>query len=381
MVESTAKLREEILALSGVDIMLDDNTFKSTYQILDELAVKWEDLTDIQQASITELIAGKRQGNVVSSLMTNFDTARDALETSLNSSGSAMREHEKWQQSLEAQINKLKASWQGLSQAFMKSDFLHGALNAVIGLVDGLTKLIDTVGTLPTLLGTAAAGLSLFKNKGLFTFDKDAKSIQLLGNGFTDLKGKYTQIQTAISRYNSMSSKSAAFQEKYNKAMAGSSTSMGTYLRGLNGAKASFGGYIGSLVGATVKTIALEAATTLLNTALTMGISLAIQGLITLFDKLIVTSDELAEKVEEVVSKFEEEHSALKELKRDYDTTNESSMISRYEKLSKGVDNLGRNVSLTADEYSEYQDIVNSIADQIPSLITGYDEQGNALLS
>ena len=60
MVESTAKLRAEIQALSGVDIMKDENTFKSTYDILDELAVKWQDLTDIQQATITELIAGKR---------------------------------------------------------------------------------------------------------------------------------------------------------------------------------------------------------------------------------------------------------------------------------------------------------------------------------
>ena len=50
MVESTAKLREEILALSGVDIMDGANQFKSTYAIMDELAQKWEDLTDIQQA-------------------------------------------------------------------------------------------------------------------------------------------------------------------------------------------------------------------------------------------------------------------------------------------------------------------------------------------
>ena len=58
MAESTAKLREEIMALSGVDIMLNDDTFKSTYQIMDELSEKWSSLTDIQQASITELIAG-----------------------------------------------------------------------------------------------------------------------------------------------------------------------------------------------------------------------------------------------------------------------------------------------------------------------------------
>ena len=50
MVDSTAKLRQEIMALSGVDIMASATEFKSTYQIMDELAQKWEDLTDIQQA-------------------------------------------------------------------------------------------------------------------------------------------------------------------------------------------------------------------------------------------------------------------------------------------------------------------------------------------
>ena len=50
MVDSTAKLREEIMALSGVDIMKNSTEFKSTYQIIDELSQKWQDLTDIQQA-------------------------------------------------------------------------------------------------------------------------------------------------------------------------------------------------------------------------------------------------------------------------------------------------------------------------------------------
>lgn len=60
MAESTAKLREEIMALSGVDIMLDESTFKNSYQILDELSQKWEDLSDIEQASLTELVAGDK---------------------------------------------------------------------------------------------------------------------------------------------------------------------------------------------------------------------------------------------------------------------------------------------------------------------------------
>ena len=51
MAESTAKLQKELLALSGVNIMKDKNTFKSTYDILDELSTKWQSLSDIQQAN------------------------------------------------------------------------------------------------------------------------------------------------------------------------------------------------------------------------------------------------------------------------------------------------------------------------------------------
>lgn len=165
MVESTAKLRQEIKALSGVDIMLNDTTFKSTYDIMDELAVKWKDLTDIQQGSITELIAGKRQGNVVSSLMSNFDIARDALETSMNSEGSAMAEHAKWMESLEAKINQLQATWQELSQVFMNDGFLKGLVDAGTDILSFLTAIIDKIGALPALI-TAITSVMSFKNVG-----------------------------------------------------------------------------------------------------------------------------------------------------------------------------------------------------------------------
>lgn len=155
MAESTASLRAEIKALSGVDIMLDNSTFKSTYQILDELSLKWKDLSDISQATIVELMAGKHQGNVFASLMSNFQTARDALNTSLESSGSAMKEHAKWSESIEARLNKLKATWQSFAQTFMDSKTLKVGIDLLSGLVNILEKLIDTLG----VLGTVGAGI------------------------------------------------------------------------------------------------------------------------------------------------------------------------------------------------------------------------------
>lgn len=160
MAESVAKLREEIVALSGVDIMKDENTFKSTYDILDELSKKWSDMTDIQQASVTELIAGKRNGNIVSALMSNFDIARESLNTALNeSTGSAERELENWNQGLEASFNRFKAQFQELSTTSLSSDFLKGFVDTGTGALDILTQIIDKFG----LLTTVIAGVGIAK--------------------------------------------------------------------------------------------------------------------------------------------------------------------------------------------------------------------------
>ena len=160
MAESVAKLREEIKALSGVDIMQDENTFKSTYDILDELSTKWKDLTDIQRASVTELIAGKRNGNVVSSLMQNFDIARETLNTALNDSeGSAEKELANYQKGIEYSLDKLQAAFQKFSTTTVNSDFLKGIVDTGTGALNLLDSLIDKFGVFATL----GAGVGITK--------------------------------------------------------------------------------------------------------------------------------------------------------------------------------------------------------------------------
>ena len=165
MAESTASLRQEIMALSGVDIMIDDNTFKSTYDILDELSMKWQDLTDIQQASITELIAGKRQGNVVSALMDNFDIARQTLDTALNDSeGSAERELANYQKGIQYSLDKFNASFQAMSTSFLDSDIFKGIIDSGTTLLNLLTAIGEVGGGLGAVFGTLA---TYFSTKGL----------------------------------------------------------------------------------------------------------------------------------------------------------------------------------------------------------------------
>lgn len=58
-VESKSKLQSKVLALSGVNILTDAGEYKSTYQILSEIAKVWEDIDNMEQAALLELLAGE----------------------------------------------------------------------------------------------------------------------------------------------------------------------------------------------------------------------------------------------------------------------------------------------------------------------------------
>lgn len=167
MASSVSELRDEILALTGnkVDIQLDDDTFKSTYQILKELSEIWDELTDVSQANILEMVGGKRNANVVSALLENFSIAENALATSLDSVGSATAENEKCLDSVQGKINIMKASFQTLSSDFMSSSFLKDVISVLTEIINILDTLISKVGTLPTIIGAIGIG-TLIKNFG-----------------------------------------------------------------------------------------------------------------------------------------------------------------------------------------------------------------------
>lgn len=59
MVESTSKLQALIKGMTGFDIMESDGkTFKDIYDIIIGIGEKWNDLSDIDRASLLEKLAG-----------------------------------------------------------------------------------------------------------------------------------------------------------------------------------------------------------------------------------------------------------------------------------------------------------------------------------
>lgn len=76
---------------------------------------------------------------------------------------------------------------------------------------------------------------------------------------------------------------------------------------------------------------------------------------------------------------------ALKEAQQKFKDANDkysealnvSIKTDKYDKLSQGVDYLGRNISLTDEEYQEFLNISNELASIFPELVTRTDDMGN----
>lgn len=161
VVKSTAKLQAEIKAISGVNILESDNaTFKSTYQIMDELSAKWSQLSDIQKATLTDKIAGKNRANIFSSMMENWEDAKKAMETSKNSAGSATKELDTYLSSIEGKLSRFQATFQSFSSDVLNSGVVKGFIDmgtAALDFADGLVKAGDAMPTILTALSAVAS--------------------------------------------------------------------------------------------------------------------------------------------------------------------------------------------------------------------------------
>ena len=225
MAETTSTLQAKLNALTHgkVDILLDADTFKSTTQILREMSAVWEEMTDMEQAAALELLGGKRQANILSSLISNFQTVEDVIETSMSSSGSAMAENAKWMDSIEGKSQQLANSMQALWNDTLNSE----VIKYFYEVAQGVTEAVHAFGPWKTALAAVMTYFVAFKKitpKALFsdlatnvksyaTAMQEVAHIKSLGLGLTEsgalnassvvayanaLKGMSAQQQAAI---------------------------------------------------------------------------------------------------------------------------------------------------------------------------------------
>ena len=166
LVTSTADLQKMIKAMTGYDILESDGkTFKSIYDIVLNISKVWNNLSDLDQSSLLQALAGKQQSNALAAALSNPELLEKSYQEAMDSAGSAAEEEKKYQQSVQYTIDQTKAKLEELSADLLSSDFLKGAIDAGGKLIEVLDGIVKSGNAIPTLLAAIGASLS-FKNIG-----------------------------------------------------------------------------------------------------------------------------------------------------------------------------------------------------------------------
>ena len=103
-------------------------------------------------------------------------------------------------------------------------------------------------------------------------------------------------------------------------------------------------------------------------------VSAGIQKLIGWISDLSKKEERLREEARKLTDELKQQATQIKS-----NISSLESLKDEFDKLSKGVDEYGNNIALSSDEYERYKSIIEQILGYTPTLISGYDEEGNAI--
>ena len=317
--------------------------------ILSELAEVYNSLPkdSAERANIIADIGGKYRGNVLSSILSNWETYIKMLGDYEDAAGSALREAEKSADSWEGRLAQLSNSWDHFVSSVTSKDAIKGGISFLDNMIQSFTKLTDIIGAVPMLLATVNGSLTaLNKNYGLTQLvNWQTRRIDVRGNimGF-DISAYRDQVQhfrdasVAMEDWNNRLIDGTANINDFGNATVQNNEQLRSYLQTTSvDAPASLRGYRSYLNATGQSTDALRLRTVLLNTALSMFAGLAVQAVITgitkAIDKFNVTVTEAQESVDGVNSRIEELKSQIEELNNlEYKSDFDKQKIQQLEK-------------------------------------------------
>ena len=174
----------------------------------------------------------------------------------------------------------------------------------------------------------------------------DGKNVDGLKDGFAEVGEKANNVTKSIDGVNNATNKASKASAEAKQGMTSAWDSVGESAKNL------------------VK-----------NIGATVAFELALQGVMWAADKMIETSAEKIESMEAVVNDYNNTMNEITE-----NTSKIKSVATEFNTLSQGVDENGRNIGLSAEQYERYNDIVNELVAINPELVKGYTAEGQAIL-
>ena len=141
----------------GISIYDANGGLKTMDDTLDEMAAKWDTLSNVQQTALAQAVAGVRQYTQLIALMENWnngdsDSMVANLQTVDNASGALQEQADIYADSWEASSKRVKASLEAVYSSLLNDKFFIGLNNGIADVVDGVKIFIDSLGGVKGLL-------------------------------------------------------------------------------------------------------------------------------------------------------------------------------------------------------------------------------------
>lgn len=181
------KIQQQIYELTGnkVNIFEDENTLKSTYQMILEIGEVFDSLDDRSQADLLEKMFGKQRASAGAALLLNYEELEKIKNDSMNAANSMAEEYSKYMESAEAHLTIFKEKLVETYSMFMSGDMIKYTADLGSGILD-LVNSTDLLrhGILAVLAlkigrGVTAAGAAIATT---------AKQMNTLGSALQQIK-------------------------------------------------------------------------------------------------------------------------------------------------------------------------------------------------
>ena len=164
VITTQSKLRDTIKeatavasnGFKGFDILDENGNYKSTYEIMLGIADVYDEIAETDKQFgrnnlnlLLESVAGKNRANIAASIFQNPQLLRDAYQSSQEANGSAMRENDKYVQSISGHLAQLTNAWQEMWANATNREFINFFIDAAKAVVN----FANAVGVLPATLG------------------------------------------------------------------------------------------------------------------------------------------------------------------------------------------------------------------------------------
>ena len=148
---------KKAFADAGVAIEDQNGELRSTFDILQDLAARWDDLDSKQRQYLGEKAAGNRQVKVLNAIMANWDVVQDTIDKANEATGAATEGNEKYLDSIQGRITAFQSAFQNLARTTIDSGFIKGIVSIGTGIVNITTNLGGLIPVASTLLGLVIA--------------------------------------------------------------------------------------------------------------------------------------------------------------------------------------------------------------------------------